>query len=465
MNTAISVAQETHLLNSLFGIEKPQISNVLYKKQGYDLTLVQMLASLGMIEETAGVEVSHFEEDFLRSPVITLNAVSAGAAGAAVTITLSPSAIYSGTNDFYVQLNDRLRFANGTVGEVVDIDLTVPSAPVITVEPASATGVIPALTANSQIGIIDNRQNEVNTERKSAYRAPVKYTYPLQIISTTTSITGTAEAVKKWYDKYDGGEDAKAFMRNIINATYDHYMSISYAMWFEQPTTNTSLVPTGERGSMQGIIDWTATAGATVVPYTPGTFTTSTFKNIEQNLDKYFCNRTYLFTQGLGLARDVNDAMNNTLASNSMAYFRPTDSSSFTSILAGSMAQSGGAGVEFNINSYKSNSRTFHFTSVPQFSDPSALNVLNSGVAVGTDYIGVGIPIDKEKVSGSSKPTTLLKMRFLPRNNSKGYIRLSQTGANAPNQTTNTDDRKYHLLSDVGNELFIPERWFLIKPY
>ena len=32
MNTAISVSQETHLLNSLFGIEKPQISNVLYKR-------------------------------------------------------------------------------------------------------------------------------------------------------------------------------------------------------------------------------------------------------------------------------------------------------------------------------------------------------------------------------------------------------------------------------------------------
>lgn len=58
MNTAISVSQETHLLNSLFGIEKPQISNVLYKKSGYDLTLIQLLASLGMIEETAGVDVS-----------------------------------------------------------------------------------------------------------------------------------------------------------------------------------------------------------------------------------------------------------------------------------------------------------------------------------------------------------------------------------------------------------------------
>lgn len=465
MNTAISVSQETHLLNTLFGIEKPQISNILYKKQGYDLTLVQMLASLGMIEETAGVEVSHFEEDFLRSPVISLTTTSAGAAGAAVNITLAPTALYSGTNDFYVQLTDRLRFANGVVGEVTAIDISTPTAPVITVKPAGATAVIPAVTAGSQVGVITNRQNEVNGERKSTYRAPVKYSYPLQIIGTTTAITGTAEAVEKWYNKYDGGEDAKAFMRNIINATYEHYMNISYAMWFEQPTTNTSLVPTGERGSMQGIIDWTATAGSTVVPYTPGTFTTSTFKNIEQNLDKYFCNRSYLFAQGLGLARDTNDAMNNTLASNSMAYYRPDAGSSFKSILSGNMTQDGGAGVEFNINSYKSNSRTFHFASMPQFSDPSALNVLNNGVAIGTDYIGVGIPIDKEKVSGSSKPTTLLKLRFLPRNNSKGYIRLSQTGANAPNQTTNTDNRTYHLLSDVGNELFIPERWFLIKPY
>ena len=465
MNTAISVSQETHLLNSLFGIEKPQISNVLYKKSGLDLTLIQLLASLGMIEETAGVDVSHFEEDYLTSPVVNKTLTSAGVAGASVDFTLDPTALYSGTNDFYVQLNDRLRFADGTMGEVTNVDVSTPTAPVITVKPASATGVIPAVAAGSQIGIITNRQNEVNGERKSAYRAPTKYTYPLQIISTTTAISGTAEAVEKWYNRYDGGEDAKAFVKNIINATYLHYEAISQAMWFEQPTTNTSLVPTNERGSMQGIIDWVNTSGATVVPYTPGTFTTSTFRNIEANLDKYFANRQYLFAQGLGLARDINDAMNNTLASNSMAYFRPDSGTTFKSLLSGSMAQDGGSGVEFNINTYKSNTRTFHFAAMPQFSNPSTLNVLNGGIPVGTDYIGVGIPIDKEKVSGSSKPTTLLKLRFLPRNNSKGYVRLSQTGANAPNQTNNEDNRKYHLLSDVGNELFIPERWFSIKPY
>ena len=237
MNTAISVSQETHLLNSLFGIEKPQISNVLYKKSGYDLTLIQLLASLGMIEETAGVDVSHFEEDYLASPVVNKTLTSAGAAGASVNFTLDPTALYSGTNDFYVQVNDRLRFADGTVGEVSAVDVSTPTAPVITVKPASATGVIPAVAAGSQIGIITNRQNEVNGERKSAYRAPTKYTYPLQIISTTTAISGTAEAVEKWYNRYDGGEDAKAFMKNVINATYEHYKAISYAMWFEQPLT------------------------------------------------------------------------------------------------------------------------------------------------------------------------------------------------------------------------------------
>ena len=106
-----------------------------------------------------------------------------------------------------------MRFADGTIGEVSAVDVSTPTAPVITVKPASATGVIPAVAAGSQIGIITNRQNEVNGERKSAYRAPTKYTYPLQIISTTTAISGTAEAVEKWYNRYDGGEDAKAFMK------------------------------------------------------------------------------------------------------------------------------------------------------------------------------------------------------------------------------------------------------------
>ncbi len=464
MNTAISITQESHLLNSLFGIEKPQISNILYKKDGYTLTILQMLLSLGMVEQANGVTVSHFEQDYMTSPVINKTLTTAGAAGASVNFTIDPTGLYSGTNDFYVQLNDSIRFADGTVGEVSAVDVSTPSAPVITIKPRSSVGVIPAVTAGSQLGVISNRQNEINGERKAAYRAPTKYDFPLQIINTTGAITGTAEAVEKWFSKFDGGQDAKAFMKNIMDTNYLHIKAISQAIWFETPTTNTSLVPTNERNSMQGIIDWVNTAGATVIPYTPGTFTTSTFRNIEANLDKYFCNSQYLFAQGLGLARDINDAMNNTLASNSMAYLRPNASSSFNDIFSGGMTTAGGSGVEFNINSYKSNTRTFHFAAMPQFSDPTTLNVLNNGIPVGTDYIGVGIPIDKEKVSGVSKPTTLIKLRYLPRNGGTAYTRLTQTGANSPTPTNNEDNRKYHLSSDIGNELFIPERWFSFKP-
>lgn len=465
MNTAISTSQETHLLNSLFGIEKPQIGNVLFKKSGYDLTLVQMLMSLGAIEQTAGVEISHFEEDYLRSPLVNKTLTSAGAAGASVNFTIDPTGIYAGTNEFYVQKGDRVRFANGVMGEVTNVDVSTPTAPVITIAPVNALAAIPAVPALGQIGIIGNRQNEVNSERKSSYRAPIKYTYPLQIISTTTSITGTAEQIQKWYDKYNDGEDAKAFAKNIINATYDHYYSISASMWFEQPTTNTSVVPTNQRGSMQGIIDWISSAGSNVIPYTPGSFTTSTFKQVEQLLDKYFANRQYLFAMGLGLARDVNDAMNNTLASNSMAYFKPDSGNSFAKILGGDFVQDGGSTVEFNINTYKSNTRTFHFAAMPQFSDPSAINVLNNGVPVGADYIGVGIPIDKDRVGSTSSPTMLLKLKYLPRNGSKGYIKLTQAGANAATPTNHVDNRSYHLLSDCGNDLYVPEKWFLFKPY
>jgi len=467
MNTAISVSQESHLLNSLFGIEKPAISNILYKKNGYDLTLVQMLLALHAVEVAENVNVEHFEEDYLNSPIVNLTLTTAGAAGASKNFTIAPSGLYSGTNQFYAQVQDTVRFGNGVIGEITAIDVSTPSAPVLTIAPRYATSVIPAVAAGEQIAIISNRQNEVNGERKSAYRAPEKFSFPLQIISTTTSITGTAEAIRKWYDKYNTGEDARAFSRNIFNATYDHWMNISKAMWFESPTTNTSVVPTGQRGSMQGLIDWLMTSGAYVLPYTPGSFTPSTFRQIEAFLDKYFCNKQYIFAQGLGLARDTNDALNNTLASNSMSYLNKDAGSSFNSLLSGNMAQTDGSQVEFNVNSYKSNTRTFHFTSIPQFSDPT-LNVTNSvGNPVGTDFLGVCIPIDKEKVNGSgmAKPTSLIKMRYLPRNNSKEYIRLSRTGANAPNQTNNLDEQTYHLLSDVGGEYFIPERWALVNPF
>lgn len=98
----------------------------------------------------------------------------------------------------------------------------------------AVTGVIPAVAAGSQIGIITNRQNEVNGERKSAYRAPNQISIHYKSFLRLLQLVAWQKRLRKWHNRYDGGEDAKAFMKNVINATYEHYKAISYAMWFEQ---------------------------------------------------------------------------------------------------------------------------------------------------------------------------------------------------------------------------------------
>lgn len=454
MATIAAAGQLTNTVQTAFDLKKPQLSNILFLKYGEQgLPFFNTVMTLGEVKPVAGETFGHYELGWIhRSFTVGGAGASATAGGNPQTITVSTADQQTTTNAVYPRKFDVVRYSNGTLGTITDKTGSNPTTLQIT--PQSLTGGCPAVSAGDTIIIITNIWGEGTDQPTGATNPATKYTFKTQIIKETVDITGSAMTNQYWYDVDTAGKSAMPYNYLQLEAEYRTLLRISQAMLWMEETTNTGISGT----SMTGIFPWLSN-NAPQLSVTPGTFSKSTFDQIDRTLSKRRVGGEYLIASGVELNIDMGNALANLFAQNPILFQDTAQGSKFSVYNGEDLGKK--LGVSFDFRSIRTQSgRVYTFTQIPQ----NSFEQMGGAPGFNMGYFGAVIPLDNGTDAKTGQKMARLQYRYKDYGGVSRMMKVWETGANAKTPTNQTDNVAYNTLHEGGNELFGAETWFLIKP-
>lgn len=443
---AATQAQYTDQYISTFDIHMPHIRNDLFRQYGdQGLGFFNFVDTWGAVSPVDQTQWSHYEEDFIHESFNSRAAVASPGAGVEIDITLATYNL-DGSNNFYPRLGDDVMFANQVTGTIVNIDVSTPTAPVVTIEPHSNTDNIGAIAQDDTIIIYSNNFAENTDQPESRVSKTIKYDFSAKIMKETMTVSGTEMTNKLWFNVMSDGQKIPAYyMKGQIDADYRMMLSIDGASLFDRVTTNPTLLATGNR-TMTGMVPWIR-GGGNILGYTPGLFTLPLFNQMVRRLDKYFAPDEFWAMLGIDLHLEWEDLFADILDDNPI-------------LLTGRYRNKSAKDLNFTFRSIKKGERCFYFQRMKSFNHPKLYG------AAGFNLSGMGIvmPMDKKKdpVNGNRVPSVQFRYKKLG-----NYSRRMETwftgGAGGIKKTNTIDNMQYNMRCEMGTEFFGVRRFYLIE--
>lgn len=451
---------ENYAAGSLQDKYKPQVASVVYQKTGNGyIDAFTLVSTMGPRKAVGGPIIKHQERGFFDAPITAKTSTSAGAAGAPVNVTLAASDLGTG-NIFYPQLYSTGFFKNNCSFVVTAVDVTTPSAPVLTLQP-SATGNVPAIAANEQIAVIGTAWYEGSRQPTAYMQQDWEYQYALQYFKHSEAITGTAEMGEKWADKDSNGVSQKGYQFLKIRGEQEMIKQIANEMMFSEGQT-TSWTGNPLQYKIQGWKPWIIGNGGSVNPTAPGAFSLSQFQGINDDLDATNAGGQYVMVSGNSRQREIVAAASSQYSSNAMTYVDANAAGSFQSRFADGIDDEGmradAKGININVRTFTDGTRTYDFCNLKALSDPST----NNPTGYNSNYLSFILPMNTVARTASSAPAPLIEVCYMPQVKQKGFMDVWQGGANSEFGTTDTDNRYIYYKSHVGQRLACSEMFGII---
>ena len=454
MAEAIS-SQENVTLQTAFDVLKPQLMNTLFKK--YDdeyLPFFLIVNTIGEVSPVAGGTFGHYEIGWT-AKAFTVNSRAAGAAGAAVTYTVTNNTSNITQSKMYPQIYDVVRFSNGVSGTITATSTANPYT--VTITPQISTAVLPAVSTGDTIIITGTQFPEGSTAATGRVVPATKYTFNTQIIKQSYDITGSAMTNQTWYDNFNDGKNAMPYPKGQLEAEYRTIKDISYSMLFSNPTDTTQQALIGST-SMTGLFPW-AEAGGNKISIAPGTFTISHFAQLNRVFDKRRAASEYLWAAGADQYRDVENGLADVFTQNPNIFAQQAFENRFK--ISDGTNYGEKFGVSFNFKAVQKTGRTFFFTSIPQMSGEQM-----GGAAGFTDsYRATIIPLGTASDPKTGGKLTRLSYRFKSYGGTSRMMKVTTHGIWADgNANDEFDHKKYNSLHEGGTELTGVETFGSIVP-
>ena len=308
-----------------FDIHKPEYLNTLFSRYGdQGASYFQLLRSMGFEQPVALDTYGHFEENHIHEIVHSREIVAQPAQGDPITFTLSLADL-DANNNFYVRKFDQMLFPNEVTGIVVDIDVTDPTAPEITVEPNEVTDRFPALTADEELVIMSNAFSEGSGQPTGAVSGTWEYSNDAQIIKETIGMTGTEMVNQTWIPVTTKGQQIPAYyMKGQIDIDYRIALRIDGAFLWGKRTTNTTGVIDDDNNNTvikttEGAIPYTRRLG-NEQSYTEGAFDVDEFDELSNTLDREFAGNYILGLLGISLHQDIENSLKDYFANTNIQF-------------------------------------------------------------------------------------------------------------------------------------------------
>lgn len=387
-----------------FDLHKPEYLNDLFMRYGdQGLSTFQLIRSMGFEKPVANDTYYHFEENRIHETVTVAANVSQPAIGADIQFTIDPNSL-DANNRYYLRKWDILMFPNEVTGSVVDIDVTTPSAPVVTVTLNDDTDQFPALTADQELIITSNAFSEGSGQPEGAVSGAWKYTNNAQIIKETIGFTGTEMVDQSWVEVYNGKQLVGYYMKGQHDIDYRMSVRGDGAFLWQKRTVNTNLVDSDNENraikTTEGLVPYIRRVGHEQ-SYTSGSFTVSEFDDISKTLDREGAGNFILSLLGIDLDVDIENTL--------VTYFQNTNIQFARKRVNDQIFKSNEAlGATVNFTYLTKNSRTFMFKQMKTFNNPK----LYGATGYDMSKYGIFIPINKRKDPKSGKPVDSIGCRY-----------------------------------------------------
>ena len=279
-----------------------------YGNQGSDV--IDLLMSLGFERTDAVTKIQHFEENWIHQNFKVL-ASTAGAAGAAKNITINPDSIDS-SNRFYPRINDVVTFSNEVTALITAIDVSTPTAPVLTVVPFDVTKAIPACVAGAVIAITGNAFSEGSTQPVGRFSGAWQYINYTQIIKESIGASGTQMTNETWVKMMDGKNIDGWFNKGLLDIDHRQKINMQGVFLTQEKNTNAlvvdSLNANGKIQTTEGLFPYMKRV-AIPYPYVPGTLAVQDFNAIERLMSRQFAPRTVCAMMGQDVDIELEDVL------------------------------------------------------------------------------------------------------------------------------------------------------------
>ena len=428
-----------------FDIHKPEYLNSLFSRYGdQGASFFQLIRSMGFEKPVAQDTYGHFEENHIHEIVHARDIVAQPAQGDPIVFVLAATDL-DANNNFYLRKFDQLLFPNEVTGIVVDIDVTNPLLPSITVEPNESTDRFPALTADEELVIMSNAFSEGSGQPDGAVSGTWEYSNTAQIIKETIGYTGTEMVNQTWFDVTTKGQSIPAFyFKGQIDIDYRMALRIDGALLWSKQTTNITGVIDDDNDNRvikttEGLIPYVRRVGNEQT-YTAGNFDIAEFDDMDNTLDREFAGNYILGLLGITLSQDIENALFEYLEHTNLTVTRQT-----TNDILFNSNESLGASVNFKY--LTKSERTFLFKRMGVFNNRK----LYGATGYDAPKMGIFMPINKRKdpVSGNMVDSIGTRYRALGK-----YSRRMEVwqvgGAGEGLKVTEFDKRNTYQRCHVG---------------
>jgi hypothetical protein len=443
---------------------KPEVAIAIIKKfsnqyrdsMGMDLTL--MGNSMGVSADT----YTCFQESWYWKPIVAAASVSASQAGGTQAITIE----VDDDNRFFPKVGHIIVYKGvGNIqGIITALNVTTPTAPVITVQAASGV-TLPAVTEGDEIMISTNAWGEGTGQPTPSVKTYDQLTFYLQIIKDKFGITGTQITNSAWIDISEYGGKFNFYNVGVADLDARMFRQEEGALLINDGSTYTVSSATGlvdgEGASTvqttKGIIPLLRTYGGVDATVTASNWTVTDLDDIDD----------YLKTQGdtspvvMGyvggsMARRISSQLG-TL----QGYHDATDT--LTQYIGGMGYDEQSAkarAVNMRFMEYRNINRVYAFRELGSFSDPNGFG------ATGYKFreYSMWFPLSNVKDGKTGAVTPLVTLIHKEKD---GYSRRRETftmqgaGGNAAMYNMELDKKIVNMRSHIGLVMGAPNLGYI----
>jgi hypothetical protein len=466
-NIAQIAAQYQSNFVSAYDVHKPDVLSKMFNRYGdQGSSWFLTLEKLGFVKPVAATQYSHYENE-LKNPTFKSRAsasIVGSGATATILITLAVADVDT-NNNFYPRLNDIVFFKTGQLGIITSINVSTPSAPVLTINALNANALPASVAAGEEMSLVSNAFAEGSDQPKGIVPGATKRTNYTQIMKETLAVTGTELTNQTWFDGWvevpgsvNGSEQIASgnswYNLNWMDMEWRIGKQVSGALLFGEASVGNGVVdPTTGLpvNTTNGLIPTIKTQGNTET-YVPGSFSVTDFDAYGRILD-----REYAGDYVLGLtSKSFSDEIENTM----VAYLANTNIIYEIEQQLGSRFGVDGKSISVDFNYLKKSQRTFMFKRMMEFSNRQTFGIANSV----TDGYGVFLPMNKVKDAKSGKMLDNIGARY---KNLNGYSRKmevwSVNGAGPGMKVSSVDVNKSFIRTDMGAHIMGANQMILVK--
>lgn len=448
---ATSQFQYPILLNDLNSNDRSYVKDLVYKFGAENYALI-MMAMGRFVDEAAtdNHQFYHYEKRQLHQSFAVLADVTAGAAGAAITVTVGAADYYENGARSPIRAGETMMLASSNIlVQIVSVNTTVNNAHTAVIKPLDSTVIIASAgTANGKVSATDlflfrgaTNVGEGSTKLNGISPVWDKITNYVTEHRDDFTISDIASMEKQEIRVAANGQP---YYRDIaVDEVNKRYMNDQFWKLMEGVTvTNTGLnanIGNGATNGTKGVIPYTSAGGSTV-QYNAGLPTIGDWQSLARQL-KYY-----------GGASDYHLLMDMLSKQAMDTFLFTTFKQTFDLVNWEHVGGSKEAAVAFGFDTWRMNDITWHFFMNPQF---TTAMVYKRPTPLGAAYDNYTLCIPQRQNIGRNGDSYPAFQTVYQKNPVTGDRMITfETGGFANQNKTTTMERTFTVESYYGSRVF-----------